>query len=118
MTYFKKQTGNTGEDLSAKYLKKTGYKILERNLTMGIGEIDILARKGSTVVIAEVKIKSGKNFGEGYEMVDFKKRQKLLQLANLLHIKYPETVIRIDVISVDLSLNPPKITHFENAVES
>jgi len=50
-------------------------------------------------------------------MVNFYKQKKLLLLAKNLQKKYPEATIRIDVVSVDLSQNPPKILHFKNAVE-
>lgn len=117
MKFQNKESGKQGEDLAAKFLKKNKYKILKRNLTLKFGEIDILARQKSDVVLVEVKTKSGSEFGEGYEMVNYFKRKKLLLLAKSLQPKYPKSVVRIDVVSVDLSKNPPEIKHFENAVE-
>lgn len=136
MPYFKKQTGDFGEDLATRYLKKHGYKILERNLKNYLGEIDILAVapsnrpeqsrgalslfkrcNNSDIVIIEVKTKSGSEFGEGFEMVNHFKQKKLLSLAKMLQTKYPDRTIRIDVVSVDASQEPPEIKHFENAVE-
>ena len=131
-----RETGNYGEELARKFLKKSGYKIIGQNLNSKLGEIDILAiapsnysmrtrktffplKRGfmSTIVVVEVKTKSTKEFGEGFEMVNYYKRQKLLLLAKSLHTKYPKNVIRIDIISVDLSGENPKIDHFESAVE-
>jgi len=133
MTYQRKKEGNYGEDLAAEFLKSNGYKILARNYKTGIGEVDILAEpprsgfgkiKGAilkkhkpTIAVVEVKTKSGRDFGEGYEMVNYFKQRKLLQLAKSLQSKYPKSVIRIDVISVDTSQDPPNIRHFESAVE-
>ena len=117
MAYFKKQTGNLGEDIAAKYLKKNRYKLLSRNLILPIGEIDILARQKDVIVIVEVKTKSGLEFGEGFEMVNYFKQKKLLSLAKLVQTKYPDMTVRIDIISVNTSQNPPEIKHFENAVE-
>lgn len=37
------QVGELGENIAVKYLEKKGYKILERNFTTRIGEIDIIA---------------------------------------------------------------------------
>lgn len=113
----KKTAGNKGEDLAAKYLQSSGYKILGRNVRTKVGEIDILAKSNAVIVLVEVKTKSTKDFGEGYEMVNYFKKTKLLQLAKSLHIKYPESVIRIDIISVDISVSPPQIKHFESAIE-
>jgi putative endonuclease len=117
MTKASKQTGNYGEDLAVNYLRKRGYKILERNLTNKIGEIDILSQKAKTIVLVEVKTKSTDRFGAGYEMVNYYKAKKLLCLAKSLQIRYPKSTIRIDVVSVDLSSSPPIIEHFENAVQ-
>lgn len=123
MTLEKKSSGRQGEDLAASYLKKHGYKLLGRNIVLKIGEIDILARpktpilNNKLIVLVEVKTKSGQDFGQGYEMVNYFKRKKLLNLAKSLQNQYPKSVIRIDVVSVDLSQNPPGIRHFENAVE-
>lgn len=51
--------GKVGEDIAVKYLKKNGYKILERNWynTRGkrIGEIDVIAKRGDTHIFVEVK---------------------------------------------------------------
>jgi len=112
-----KKTGNAGEDLAEKFLKNIGYRIIGRNLRTKIGEIDILAREGESIVIVEVKTKTTDRFGEGFEMVDFFKKRKLLQLANQLRIKYPQNVIRIDIISVNSAVNPPEIKHFISTVE-
>jgi putative endonuclease len=117
MPHSKKQIGSFGEDLAAKFLRRHGFKILKRNLTSKIGEIDILARQKDVIVIVEVKTKSSQEFGEGFEMVNYFKQKKLLSLAKSLQTKYPDRTIRIDVISVNTSVNPPEIKHFENAVE-
>ncbi|MDH4358821.1 MAG: YraN family protein [Candidatus Berkelbacteria bacterium] len=117
MTFERKSTGSYGEELAAKHFKKNGYKIIARNFKTKIGEIDILARQKKDIIIVEVKTKSGRELGEGYEMVNYFKRRKLLQLAKLLQIEYPKSVIRIDIISVDTSKEPPAIRHFESAVE-
>ena len=47
--------GKAGEQLAAHYLKKKGYKILERNYTCPVGEIDIIGRHKKTIVFVEVK---------------------------------------------------------------
>jgi putative endonuclease len=117
MAYFQKQTGAWGEDLAERFLRNKGYKIIARNLRSKAGEIDILARKRDILVVAEVKTKSGDELGQGWEMVNYFKRKKLVNLAKSLQIKYPKCVIRIDIISIDAASTPPAIEHFENAVE-
>jgi putative endonuclease len=51
----RRQLGDQGEDLAAAALKKQGYKILERNYVTPLGEIDLIARQGKTLVVVEVK---------------------------------------------------------------
>jgi putative endonuclease len=51
--------GDAGEDLAAAALKKQGYKILDRNYLTPLGEIDLIARQGKTVVFVEVKTRTG-----------------------------------------------------------
>lgn len=113
-----KSTGNLGEDAAAEYLTGKGYKILERNLRLFCGEIDILAEDKRTLVIVEVKTVRGSGFGQAQDLVRHKKQEKLRSLARALEQKYPNRNIRIDVIGVDLSdPDEPKIEHLINAVE-
>ena len=109
-------TGNFGEDLSADYLKKKKYKVLKRNWRTKIGEIDILASDKDCIVIIEVKTKTNPDFGHPAEMVDYFKQKKLITLARFIQKVYPNNDIRIDVVAVDLSVEPPNIEHIENAV--
>ena len=51
----KQKIGRLGEDSAADYLIASGYAILERNWRDGHSEVDIIARSGKTLIIAEVK---------------------------------------------------------------
>lgn len=111
-----KSTGNLGEDAAAEYLSNKGYKIIERNLRLFCGEIDILAEDKKTIVLVEVKTVRGSGFGLAQDLVRYKKQQKLKLLARALSQEYPSRTIRIDVIGVDYSDIEPKIEHIVNAV--
>lgn len=111
-----KSTGDLGEDLATEYLENIGYKILERNLKLFVGEIDILAQDKKTIVIVEVKTVRGWGFGLAQELVRFKKQQKLKLLAKALIQKYPNSQMRIDVIGVDLS--DPSNPQFEHIIDA
>ena len=70
----KRISGQAGEDFTAKYLRRRGYKILTRNYReYQIGEIDIIAHKGNTLAIVEVKSRSNDSFGTPAEAVNYEK---------------------------------------------
>src|SRR4051812_28242317 len=50
--------GDRGENMAAKYLRNQGYKIICRNFRCDLGEIDIVARDGQTLVFVEVKTRA------------------------------------------------------------
>ncbi len=112
-----KETGNFGETVATDYLVTHKYKIIDRNLNLGLGEIDILAQDQKTIVIVEVKTVKSENFGPAKGYVNYRKQQKLKLLGLLIAKNYPFFKIRIDVIGINLS-NPasPIIEHIENAV--
>ena len=47
--------GQRGEDLAARHLERTGWRIVERNYRVREGEIDVIAVRGATLVFCEVK---------------------------------------------------------------
>src|SRR5699024_3511090 len=49
------ELGRAGEELAARRLAELGWTVLERNLRLTSGELDIVALDGSTLVFAEVK---------------------------------------------------------------
>ncbi len=58
--------GRAGEDAAARFLKKSGYKILARNFRSGRNEIDIVCAKDGVLVFAEVKTRSASARVGGY----------------------------------------------------
>jgi putative endonuclease len=123
-----KQLGNLGEDLACEYLVKNGYNILGRNYRINFGEIDIIARKrqklfaksDKTIHFVEVKTLSGSGDFYPEDRVDYKKQNKYKRLAEvwLSKNKLPEDVpYQIDIVSVSITGEVPKIDYFENVVE-
>lgn len=111
----KKEVGGRGENLACGFLKKHGYKILKRNYRTKAGEIDIIARDSKSLLFVEVKTRSDSSFGYP-EMNVHPKKLRSFQTSVQLYIlenKIREP-FRLDVISIDLSQDPPEIRHFEN----
>jgi putative endonuclease len=85
----KRISGQAGEDFAAEYLRRRGYKILTRNYReYQIGEIDIIAHKGSTLAIVEVKSRSSDTYGKPSEAVTYDKQRKLIKTAELFKRKF------------------------------
>ncbi|MEU8224996.1 YraN family protein [Kribbella sp. NPDC048915] len=106
--------GRYGEDLAARYLSNHGFAVLERNWRCALGEIDIVAREGDTLVVCEVKTRRGLNYGSPLESITYRKLTTLRQLAGRwlqTHDLRPAE-IRIDVVAVLFEPNtPPRLDH-------
>lgn len=106
--------GGKGEVLAIEFLRDKGYEIVETNYKNKLGEIDIIALDGKTLVFVEVKCRSTLAFGRPYEAVDARKQQKIRRVAELyLVIKHKYYAdCRFDIIEV---LGDEIIRHIENA---
>ncbi len=127
-----KEVGTLGEKVAINYLKKRGYKILDKNYSPRFvsgplrGEIDIIAKKDGIVSFIEVKTLTQNCGGRTSaispeEKVDYLKQKKLIKMAEgwLMEKKIPlESPWQIDVIAIKIDLNnrKAKIRHFKNAV--
>ena len=111
--------GAKGERRAVLYLILHGYRILERNYLFGHKEIDIIARKGSTVAFIEVKSRADKTGLPAAFSVTAAKKRNLITAAGAYAASHDlsRTVLRFDIIEVDLSNKNPLrgITHYENA---
>ena len=107
-----------GEDLACEYLKKKGYRIIERNFRKKYQEIDIIATQDSSLVFVEVKTRRSDSFGSPFESIAPWKLHHLVRLAQFykqLHPGLPD-FMRIDAIGVNLSFDNKieNIEHLEN----
>ncbi len=113
-----KITGNYGEDLACEYLRKQGYKILERNYRIRGGEIDIVAMDGETLVFVEVKARWSHEYGLPAESVTAWKIKYLVKTAQfyVLKIGWGNKEYRLDFISIDFAddQNNPRIELIKN----
>ena len=111
--------GNKGEQLAAQYLKKKGYRIIERNYRCKFGEVDIIARDGGTLSFIEVK--SGRSLGSNFpkESITRRKQHQISKVATfyLQRKRLTETVSRFDVVLVQFSTIPEKIELIKGAFE-
>ncbi|MDE6274270.1 MAG: YraN family protein [Clostridiales bacterium] len=107
-----KVLGRSAEELTAKYLKKHGYKIIERNYKTPYGEADIIAFKDGYYCFVEVKARASDAFGLPSEAVNERKRERYRKIALYFCMtKKREVPCRFDVASI-LEGN---LEYFENA---
>lgn len=117
----RKEVGNKGEKLAAKFLKRKGYKIIQRNYKCKLGEIDIIAEQDRTIVFVEVKTRRTQEFGPPQNAITAAKRSQISKVA-LFYIREKKLVdqsCRFDVIGITFSpeSRKPRIEHIENAFQ-
>ncbi len=94
--------GRWGEQVAATHLEAIGWRVLDRNWRGANGELDLVALDGGTVVVVEVKTRSGPGFGHPAEAVTHAKLARLRRLAGQWVSDHDVTAsaIRIDVLAI------------------
>jgi len=115
----KKELGQKGEELALRFLKKNGYRLIERNYTCKMGEVDIVAREKDILAFIEVKTRKTTTFGPPQMAVDQRKQEQLSRVAlHYLKEKRLERIkARFDVVAILLSPKGPEIELIRNAFD-
>lgn len=115
----KRGIGTKGELLAVKFLKKKGYKILQRNYRRRTGEIDIVCYDHGTIVFVEVKTRHSDKYGPPELSVTETKKRQIAKVAShyVAEKKIEGVSLRFDVVSIFYSPDKkhPAITLFRNA---
>lgn len=113
--------GRWGERAAARFLRRKGYKIVARSSRCRLGEVDLVAVDGRTVVFVEVKTRRSLDEDSPAVAVDFAKQQRLTRAAfTFLKARgLLEHASRFDVVAI---IRPkvarrPTIEHIINAFE-
>ena len=113
--------GNAGERAAAKYLRDRGFIILHTNYRCPMGEIDLVARKCSLLVFAEVKTRSSADFALPEESVTNEKQKKITRSAyyyiNKYKLDHLECQFDIFSIYVNEKGRVTKIEHLPDAFD-
>jgi len=96
--------GQFGESAALRVLHEQGYDVLERNWRFGRGEVDIIAKDGTTYVFVEVKLRRNSRFGAPEEAVTPAKLTRLSEAAMrfLEQSHVPDADWRIDVVALEM----------------
>ena len=112
--------GRAAEEVAARQLTRDGWTLLGRNVRIGRGELDLIARRGSVLAFVEVKARHSTEYGAPEDAVDARKRRKVGRLAELWLSVRPWALrgvsdVRFDVIAVDAAVDPPVVRHLPGA---
>lgn len=77
----RRELGAIGEQAAVALLRRRGYRIRERNVRCPMGELDLVAEEGGTLVFLEVKARSTSEYGEPFEAITPSKQRRLQRLA-------------------------------------
>ncbi len=114
MPDLRRRRGDAGEQMAVSFLQQLGYRIAARNYRLRVGEIDIVAWDGATLVVVEVKTKAQQKFGQPEEMVGRRKQLTLerVAMAYIQRHEHYDIDVRFDVVAVQLGPNAAaEVTH-------
>lgn len=108
--------GDLGEELAVEHLVKNGYDISERNYTYQKAEVDIIAQKGDTLVIVEVKTRSTADFGNPQDFLKPKQIKRLVMAVDAyINANDLDVEVRFDIIAIVMEGNKVNLEHIEDA---
>jgi len=112
------QLGQAGERYAERFLRKNGYRIVTRNYRCGVGELDLVALDGRTIVFVEVKTRTTDSHADPQDAVTPTKQHRLANAAQAFihHTRSHGRAYRFDVVAITMAGDKPgKIEHFPNA---
>jgi putative endonuclease len=113
------EVGLVGEEIAARFLLEHGLTILDRNVRLPGGEIDLVAEEGSVLVFVEVRRRTGASLGTAAESVTARKRARVVKAARRWLARRPRSAsreIRFDVVALDGE--PPAVSWIHGAFEA
>lgn len=116
----RQQFGRAAEAAAARHLTREGWALLGRNVRVGRGELDLIARRGGVLAFVEVKARRTAEYGAPEDAVDGRKRRKVARLAELWLATRPWALqgvreVRFDIVAVDAAVHPPVVRHLQGA---
>jgi putative endonuclease len=95
--------GPDAERRVRRYYRLRGYRLLATNARAGGYELDLVVRRGRTVVVCEVKARSGMKFGGPLEAVGPEKARRVRQAAEAWLARRPDLAdldVRFEAVAV------------------
>jgi putative endonuclease len=120
--WWRRWFGTRSERAALRFLRKKGYRIVARNYSCKLGELDLVALDGACVVFVEVRSTETGEVERPAASVDAAKQRRLTELALyfLQQKKLLNQAARFDVLAISwpAGAKEPKIVHYQNAFEA
>ncbi|HET6697331.1 MAG TPA: YraN family protein [Gaiellaceae bacterium] len=98
-----RRLGPEAERRVRRHFRLRGYVILDANAWVGGYELDLVVRRGRTVVVCEVKARSGPAYGDPLEAIGPEKARRVRQAAETWLARRPELEgldVRLEAVGV------------------
>lgn len=117
MTTERQELGLEGEAVAERWLRRQGWRVLQRRYRSGHRDIDLIAEREGTVAFVEVKARRGEAFGDPVQAVNWKKQRELARSACIWIDRHGRSGdhYRFDVIGVLMDRGRVRVRHVENA---
>jgi len=120
--WWRRWFGSRSERAAARYLKRQGFRIVARNYSCPLGELDLVALDGRCIVFVEVRSTEGRDMAKPAASVDDAKQRRLSTLALyfLQKKRLLDQAARFDVLTVSWPADQakPVFEHHRNAFEA
>jgi putative endonuclease len=109
--------GELGERIAERWLRRAGWRVLQRRFRSGHRDIDLVVEREGTVAFVEVKARRGSRFGQPVEAVNWRKQKELCKSARVWIDRHGRSleVYRFDVIGVLVENERVRIRHVPDA---
>jgi len=109
--------GELGERIAERWLRRQGWRVVQRRFRAGHRDIDLVVERDDLVVFVEVKARRGAEFGDPVEAVNWNKQRQLVRSASVWIDRHgrPSESYRFDVVGVLIEGERVRVRHVTNA---
>ena len=117
MSAAKQAFGELGERIAERWLRRQGWRVVQRRYRSGHRDIDLVVERDGTVAFVEVKARRGSEFGDPVEAVNWNKQRQLIRSASTWIDRHgkPSECYRFDVVGVLVEGERVRVRHIANA---
>ena len=119
MSAARQEFGILGERIAERWLRRGGWRVLQRRFRNGRRDIDLIVEREGTIAFVEVKARRGDRFGQPVEAVNWRKQKELSKSAQIWIDRHgrPDETYRFDVVGVLVHGERVRVRHVEDAFQ-